>query len=136
MVFYYQKMFNIFVLEIKLKMRQFTKSILLFAILFGNMLTSFADRGKREKVKNKVTLNINTASTFKNSLCLNLKTGLKYKGFLSTTPTPTSGVMMNANIITYQKGNTVYVVTNKQKIVVPEIRQGYTGMKLIIKSKN
>jgi hypothetical protein len=37
---------------------------------------------------------------------------------------------------TYQKGNTIYLVPNKQKIIIPEIKQGYTGMRLIIKSKD
>lgn len=36
---------------------------------------------------------------------------------------------------TYQKGNTIYILPAPQKILTTEVKQGYTGMKLIIKSK-
>jgi|JI10StandDraft_1071094.scaffolds.fasta_scaffold12585_8 hypothetical protein len=117
-------------------MSQFTKSILLLGILAGNMLYSFADRGLRKKSKNRVTLNIATNNSFKKSLSFNLKTGLKYKGMLFTGTQRENTSLVANSLLTYQKGNTVYIVPNKQKIVVPEIKQGYTGMKLIIKSKN
>ncbi|MEO5983857.1 MAG: hypothetical protein ABIP80_00035 [Ferruginibacter sp.] len=95
------------------------------------MLYTFADRGINKKSKNQVKLNIATNNNFKKALSLNLKGGLTYRGSLIslTTPLPFSN-----KIITYQKGNTIYVVPYKQNIIVSEIRQGYTGMKLIIKS--
>ncbi len=117
-------------------MSQFTKTILLLGILAGNMLYSFADRGMRKKAKNRVTLNIATTNSFKNSLSFNLKTGMKYKGMMFTGIQNEKSSLVATSLITYQKGNTVYVVPQKQKVIVPEIKQGYTGMKLIIKSKN
>ena len=97
---------------------------------------SFADRGLRRKSKNKVTLNINTNSSFKNSLSFNLKNGLKYKGVLLTGNQTENNAIFNNTITTYQKGNTIYLIPSKQKILIPEVTQGYTGMKLIIKSKD
>jgi hypothetical protein len=42
---------------------------------------------------------------------------------------------MNNSLITYQKGNTTYIIPYKSKITVPDIQPGYTGMKIIIRKK-
>jgi len=96
----------------------------------------FADRGLKKKTKNKVVLNISSANSFKNSLTSNLKAGLKYKGFLLTETKPLNSYISLNGINTYQKGNTIYLAPYKQKVIVPELKQGYTGMKLILKSKD
>lgn len=115
-------------------MSKITKIVLLLAVLNGIVLVSLADRGIG-KNKKKVSLNISTNNSFSKSLSFNLKTGLKYKGTLLTkVETTKSAVSYNA-LVTYQKGNTVYIVPYKQKILVPEVKQGYTGMKLILKPK-
>lgn len=111
-------------------MTKITKIVLLICILNGFMLTTWADKGVGKK-KAKVALNL-TVSAPKN-LSFNLKTGLKYKGSLLNTSTNNSPVYNN--MLTYQKGNTVYIIPYKQKVVVPEVKQGYTGMKLILKPK-
>jgi hypothetical protein len=41
---------------------------------------------------------------------------------------------LNSTLLTYQKGNTVYIIPQKQVYTVPEMKQGYTGLKLIIKT--
>ena len=115
-------------------MRQLVKSIIFMFLLTGNMFMSFADRGVGKKNKNKISLNIPFNTSLKNSLSLNLKTGLKYKGSLFTGIQKENGITTTNNIVTYQKGSNVYIIPYKQKIVVPEIKQGYAGMKLIIKS--
>jgi hypothetical protein len=117
-------------------MTQTAKSILLLCIITGNMLYSFADRGVRSKSKNKVVLNINTQNSFKRSLLLNVSNGLRFNGAIYTGQTIENGITIANNLYTYQKGNTFYLSPSKQKVVFPEIKQGYTGMKLIIKSKN
>jgi hypothetical protein len=38
-------------------------------------------------------------------------------------------------LVTYQKGNSVYILPYKQKVLVADVQQGYTGTKLIIKMK-
>ena len=115
-------------------MRKTLKITLLLVLLTGGMLYTFADRGMSKKVKNKVKLNIPTNNNFKRALSINLKTGLKYTGSLITAPDHNNFSAFSNSLVTYQKGNTIYVIPYKQKIIVSEIKQGYTGMKLIIKS--
>lgn len=112
-----------------LKMSKIIKIVLLFAVLNGIMFTSLADRGVGNTKKTAATNN------FKSSISLNLKTGLKYKGSLLTGVSSNETSLTTNNLVTYQKGNTIYVVPHKQKMIVPEVKQGYTGMKLIIKPK-
>ncbi|MEP7166029.1 MAG: hypothetical protein ABI741_15105 [Ferruginibacter sp.] len=114
-------------------MSKIAKKILLLGILTGTMLVSFADRGIGKKSKTKVLLNINTNSSFKSSIAINLKNGLKYKGSLLSNSQQTNS-LTSTELVTYQKGNSIYIIPYKQKIIVPEIRQGYTGLKLIIKT--
>lgn len=113
-------------------MSKVTKIVLILAILNGIMLTTFADRGVGKK-KTKVSLNIVNNMAFSKSLSFNLKTGLKYKGSLLTSVEANKNSVLYNTLVTYQKGNTIYIIPYKQRIVVPEMKQGYTGMKLIIK---
>ena len=116
-------------------MNKITRILLLMTLLNGLMLTSWADRGVGKK-KAKVVLNLANVNGSGNNL-INLKSGLKYKGSLLTT---TSSAGKNSvtynNLVTYQRGNTIYIIPNKQKIVVPEMKPGYTGMKLILKPRS
>lgn len=116
-------------------MSKIAKKILLLGILTGTMLISFADRGIGKKSKSKIILNINTNNAFKNSISFNLKAGLKYKGSLLSNTQYQNNSLTFTELVTYQKGNSIYIVPYKQKILVPEIKQGYTGLKLIIKTK-
>jgi hypothetical protein len=59
---------------------------------------------------------------------------LKYKGSLLTGTQKENGFLTTKSIVTYQKGSNIYILPYKQKVIIPEIKQGYTGMKLIIKS--
>ncbi len=103
-------------------------------VLFGSALTALADRGIGKKSKSKVTLNISTPTLLRNSVSLNLKSGLKYTGSLLVNQQTMGTTMISNTLVTYQKGNTVYIIPYKQKVVMPEIRQGYTGMKIIIRT--
>ncbi len=115
-------------------MNTFTKRLLTIALLFSVVQVAMADRGIGKKNKNKTILNIYTPSTLRNSIAFNLKSGLSYKGsLLSNTNTVGNSIMSNS-LITYQKGNITYIIPYKHNIVVPEIKQGYTGMKVIIRS--
>ena len=116
-------------------MTNITRKILLLSILTGAMFVSFADRGAGKKSKNKVVLNINTNNnSLRNFISFNLKGGLKYKGSLLTNTQQQNNSLISKEIVTYQKGNSIYIIPYKQKIIVPEIKQGYTGLKLIIKT--
>jgi len=114
-------------------MIRISKLILVVAVLFGTIQSALADRGVGKKSKSKVTLNISTPTILRNSVSLNLKSGLRYTGSLSLNRQNTGNSMISNTLITYQKGNSVYIIPYKQKIVMPEIRPGYTGMKLIIR---
>src|SRR5690606_12423307 len=113
-------------------MHKITKILLLVGLFNGILLTGFADKGVGSKMRNKIVLDIKPSSV-KKSLSLNMKSGLTYKGSLmnytvnSTNKTNT--------LITYKKGNSIYIIPYKQKLIVSEVGKGYTGMKLIIKGK-
>jgi hypothetical protein len=115
-------------------MNKVSKIVMLSVFLTGAVLYTFADRGIGKKKKAKITLNINTNNSFQKALLVNLKTGLKYKGSLLSSTQKEKSSIITSNLVTYQKGNTIYIMPFKQKMVVAETRQGYTGMKLIIKS--
>lgn len=97
----------------------------------GACLASYADRGIGKK-KGKVQLNITTQNnSLKKSLAFNLKTGLKYTGSLLNVKN-NGNTMISSSLVTYQKGNSVYIIPYKQKKLTTEVKKGYTGLKLII----
>lgn len=116
-------------------MKQHVKAIFLLSLMVGGMLFSFADRGIRKKSKSHVSLNVGSSvnNGFKKSLSLSFNNGLKYKGSLLLSEKKENQSFVSSSLMTFQKGNTIYILPVKQKIFVPEIKQGYTGMKLIIK---
>ena len=116
-------------------MKKNLKTILFTAMFTGLLLSSFADRGAGKKRIVKPTFNIKVNSSFSSSLNFNLRNGLKYNGSFLTTSKPTivRGTSTSNAFITYQKGNSVYIVPYKQRIVMPVIKQGYVGAKLVIR---
>lgn len=116
-------------------MQKISKILTLFFLMNGIVFTTMADKGVG-KNKSKVSLSITPTSTaYSKVLAFNLNAGLTYKGTLLNTTTATKSSILSNTLVTYQKGNTIFIVPFKQKIVVPEVRQGYTGMKLIIHPK-
>ncbi|MEP6674355.1 MAG: hypothetical protein ABJA78_04345 [Ferruginibacter sp.] len=114
-------------------MLKIIQKTLIVSMLLSTALSTLADRGIGKKTKNKISLNIATVSTLRSSISYNLKSGLTYKGSIQTNNVFSNRSMMNNTIVTYQKGNTVYIIPYKQKIVIPDTKQGYVGMKLIIR---
>jgi hypothetical protein len=112
-------------------MKKAAKILFLITILTSQMFVSFADRGIGKK-RAKLILNIKSPNKFSSSLNFNLRNGMRYTGSLTTNSVTTSTNKFNT-LITYQKGNSVYILPIKQKIFVADVRQGYTGTKLIIK---
>ena len=115
-------------------MKTFTKKLLAIVLLFSIANVAIADRGVAKKNKTaKTTFNISTPTTLRNSIAFNLKSGLSYKGsLLSSTKTVGNSIVANS-IITYQKGNITYIIPYQHKIIMPEVKEGYTGMKIIIR---
>lgn len=110
-----------------------TKLLLIVVLLTGTALVVLADRGIGRKSKNKVELNITNFSTLRNAISLNLKSGLKYTGSFMVNQELSGNNIFNNTLVTYQKGNTVYIIPYKHVLAVPDLKQGYTGMKLIIR---
>jgi hypothetical protein len=110
------------------------KILLIVLMLSGIGFSAMADKGIGKKNKSKVSLNINGGNSLRNSVSLNLKTGLKYTGSLLTNQQLIGSSYSSNTLLTYQKGNTVYIIPHKQVFTVPEMKPGYTGMKLIIKT--
>lgn len=115
-------------------MKKIAKILFFTAVMMGGTIwASYADRGIGKK-KSKVKLNIvNTNNNIKSNLSFNLKTGLKYTGSLLSTSTPSKPNQSSNYIVTFQKGNSVYIIPFKNKAIGSEVRQGYTGLKLVIK---
>ncbi|UAY52587.1 hypothetical protein [Ferruginibacter albus] len=119
-------------------MNRLFSTMLLVTLVFCTVQAAITDRGSGKKNKKKsatAALNITTTTSLRNSILFNLKSGLKYKGsFLTGTQTIGSSIIENS-IVTYQKGNTTYIIPYKHKILMPESSKGYTGFKLVIQPK-
>jgi len=114
-------------------MNKITKILLVMGFCSGIALSSLADGGIGRRSKNKAGLNILTTSTLKGSIALNLTSGLRYTGSLLTKQQFAGNSIFSNTLVTYQKGNTVYILPYKHVITIPEVKPGYTGMKIIIR---
>lgn len=106
---------------------------MLLFLMNGIMLSSWADRGVGKK-KSKLSLNLNTPRST-GTVSLTLKSGLSYKGNQINSNESKNKSFSDITTLSYKKGNTIYIIPYKQKVVVPDVKQGYTGVKLIIKPK-
>jgi len=104
--------------------------ILLFCFV---TLVAIADRGGFGR-KNKISFNITTLGTLKNSIPFNLRSGLKYRGNTVLNKQQIGSSIFTNSIISYQKGNTIYIVPYKQKVLIQSYSAA-SGYKLIIRSK-
>src|SRR6476619_4759558 len=81
-----------------------------------------ADKGGFVK-KNKTHLNIAVQGSLKNSIAFNLKSGIYYKGSFLLNTQQIGNAFVSDAFISYKKGNTVYILPYKQKIITPEYTQ-------------
>ncbi len=114
-------------------MTKYSKIISVILLVCGVCLFAFADRGGFVK-KNKTRLNLNTCGNLKNSIAFNLKSGLTYHGSAILNNEQIGNSIINDALISYKKGNTVYILPYKQKILIPEYTQ-QDGYKLIIRAR-
>ncbi|MDB5199985.1 MAG: hypothetical protein JWO92_1948 [Chitinophagaceae bacterium] len=96
-------------------------------------LVAIADRGGFGR-RNKIHFNIITLNTLKNSVAFNLKSGLSYKGNTILNHQQVGNSIFTNSIVSYQKGNTIYILPYKQKILIQSYSPA-SGYKLIIRSK-
>ena len=113
-----------------------TLSKITFVLLLISFISGIAnaDRGVFGKKKNKVQLNIITVSTLKKSIPFNLRSGLSFKGSSLLNSQQIGNSIFNNGLISYKKGNTVYILPYKQKVLIPSY-SAESGYKLIIRRK-
>lgn len=114
-------------------MKKYTRILPVILLFCGVCLIASADRGGFVK-KNKAQLNINTTGNLKNSIAFNLKSGIVYRGSELLSTSRIGNVLVQESIISYKKGNTVYILPYKQRIAIPQYSQS-EGYKLIIRPK-
>ena len=109
--------------------------ILLFLTFFSFIgWVAIADRGGFGRKRNKFQLNIVTVTTLKKSINLNLRSGVSFKGSRLLHQKQIGNTIFNTAIISYKKGNSIYILPYKQKILIRSYSQEL-GYKLIIRRK-
>ncbi len=114
-------------------MTRYSRFISVLLLVCGVCLFALADRGGFVK-KNRTHLNINTNGNLKNSIVFNLKSGLTYRGSSILGSEQIGNSIISDALISYKKGNTIYILPYKQKILIPEYTQ-QDGYKLIIRPR-
>lgn len=114
-------------------MLKYSRIVTVVMLVFGVCFFAFADRGGFVK-KDKPHLNIETNGNLKNSIPFNLKSGLTYTGSFFTDQQRIGNMMVSDTYISYRKGNTVYILPYRQKILIPAYTQK-DGYKLILRTR-
>ena len=115
-------------------MRMSSKILIVLLFVCGVAFYTFADKGGFAK-KSKTQLNIKTtAGSLKNSIQFNLRSGLLYRGSFLLNKQQIGNSVVSDAYISYKKGNTVYILPYKQRVLIPEYSQK-DGYRLIIRSK-
>jgi hypothetical protein len=114
-------------------MRKYSHIVLSIVLISCISIIASADRGGFGRKRTKVNLNIYTLSTLKNSIAFNLRSGLTYKGSTLFNHHLVGKNAIDNALVTYKKGNTIYILPYKQRILIPDYSA--SGYKLIIRSK-
>ena len=107
-------------------------AVLVLLVCFVTFV-AIADRGGFGR-RNKIHFNIITLNTLKSSIGFNLKSGLTYRGNSIMSQQQLGNSIFTNSIVSYQKGNTIYILPYKQKILIQSYSPA-SGYKLIIRSK-
>lgn len=113
-------------------MKKHTKILPVIVLLLGVCFIAMADRGTFGK-KSNVSLNIDIKpyTSLRNNIHFNLKSGLQYKGNLLLNRKKVCDAIVEDVLIKYKKGNTVYLIPYKQKVLIPKY-SSQDGSKLTI----
>lgn len=115
-------------------MKVATKILFVFTLLLGVGYLSFADRGGIVK-KGSTQFNIRIQNSLKNSVRYNLKNGLRYTGSEIVNVKRVGQSVIIESVASYKKGNTTYLVPQKQKIATSQYSPK-DGYKLVLRKKN
>ena len=107
-----------------------------FTLVFISFVSLWAsaDRGGFGRKRSNIHLNITTLSTLRSSIYYNLRSGLSYKGSTYLGQEQVGNSFYANTLISYKKGNTVYILPYKHKILIPQY-SAEGGSKLIIRRK-
>ena len=109
--------------------------ILFFLTVFSIICyVAIADRGGFGRKKSKIQLNITTLTTLKRSIPLNLRSGVNFKGSQLLNRKQIGNTIFNTTLISYKKGNSIFILPYKQKILITSYSQA-SGYKIIIRRK-
>jgi hypothetical protein len=111
-------------------------SKIVFILILAGCISgiAIADRGGFGRKNNKVKLNIATVGSLKKSIAFNLRSGMAFKGSNLLNSQQIGNTLFNTTLVSYQKGNTIYILPYKQKILIPNYSPE-SGYKLIIRRK-
>lgn len=100
---------------------EMTKISLALSLVFTGF-TSQAGEIPKGKTPGEPTIGIDCVNTLKNTP-FTLKSAAKYKGSINLLSVPKDNKnMLNTSLITYQKGNTVYIVPHNYTTVLPKFK--------------
>lgn len=114
-------------------MNKYTKILPVILLFCGVCLIASADRG-RFVIKKKIELNVGPAANLKSAIEFNLKSGLVYRGSSILSEKISGNSVISDVMISYKKGNTIYMLPYKQRISIPKNATN-TEPKLIIRLK-
>ena len=115
-------------------MRKYSKILLIAGVLSITGFLAFADSGGFTK-KTRPSVNIELHGTVKNSVPFNLKSGIVFRGSEIVNMKKVGNTIVSNAYVSYQKGNTMYLIPYKQKIVTPQY-DAQNGYKLVIRPKS
>ena len=114
------------------KMHRLFKISMLMLVLSGIVFASYADRGITRRAKKKVVVNI--PASFKKGSSASVSSGASFKGsFTDNCNDECSTQPSNHVLMTYQKGNSVYIVPVRQKVFHPESDNTLIIPKLVVR---
>ena len=123
-----------FVIRTTFSMSRFSKIAFILTLFSCVSLWATADRGGFGRKRSKVHLNITNLGTLRNSINFTLRSGINYKGSTYLGNHQVGNTIYANTLISYKKGNTVYILPYKHKVLMPQY-SAQTGSKLIIRRK-
>lgn len=116
-------------------MKKITNSLLIVIVLSLAGTVAMADRGGfgRKEKKNRLKFGISAPSSLRNSIYLNLRSGMIFKGSQSISLQKSNNTITDNSILSYRKGNTLYILPYKQRLVMPVYEK--EGFKLVFRRK-
>jgi len=115
-------------------MQRFSKIVFVLVFFSFVSLWASADRGGFGRKRSNISLNITNLGTLRTSIYYSLRNGLSYKGSTLLGQQQVGNSLYANTLISFKKGNTVYILPYKHKVLIPQFTAA-GGSKLIIRRK-